>query len=182
MGKKKEKQEKECTEEKEETTKAEEAAEVSDDKENGALEKANEELAKSKESYLRLAAEYDNYRKRTTAEKQGIYADATASAIAGILPVADSLDMALKSLEGAPEDYKKGIELVMNQFNDALGKLNVEAFANVGDSFDPELHNAVSKIEDEGLEENTVSAVFQRGYKVGDKIIRHAMVQVANCD
>lgn len=151
-------------------------------KEAEELRQAQEELKNQKESYMRLAAEYDNYRKRTTAEKNNIYADATARAVSEILAVADSLEMAVKAAQDAPEEFKKGLELVNSQFTAALTKLQVEAFGEIGEPFDPQLHNAVSKVENEALGENTIAAVFQRGYKTGDKIIRHAMVQVANCD
>ncbi len=90
--------------------------------------------------------------------------------------------MAAKSVENAPEEYKKGFELMCSQFRTSLEKLGVETFGETGDEFDPKLHNAVMKVEDESLGENTVAQVFQKGYKKGDKIIRHAMVQVANCD
>lgn len=145
-------------------------------------DKLKKELESQKDIYLRLAAEYDNYRKRTTNEKAAIYSDATARAVTEILSVADSLEMAVKSAENAPEEFKKGIELVAAQMENALTKLNVEKFCEIGDEFNPELHNAVSRIDDENLGENVVSQVLQRGYKIGDKIIRHAMVQVANCD
>lgn len=145
-------------------------------------DKLKKELESQKDIYLRLAAEYDNYRKRTTNEKASIYSDATARAVTEILSVADSLEMAVKSAENAPEEFKKGIELVAAQMENALTKLNVEKFCEIGDEFNPELHNAVSRIDDENLGENVVSQVLQRGYKIGDKIIRHAMVQVANCD
>lgn len=151
-------------------------------KEDSAEEKLKKELESQKNNYLRLAAEYDNYRKRTTNEKAGIYSDATAKAISEILTVADSLEMAVKAAENAPEEFKKGIELVAAQMENALTKLNVERFGEAGEEFNPELHNAVSKIDDESLGENVIAQVFQTGYKTGDKIIRHAMVQVANCD
>lgn len=152
------------------------------EKDSGALKEAQEELQKQKDSYMRLAAEYDNYRKRTTAEKLNIYADATAKAVSEILVVADSLEAALKSSKGAPEEFRKGLELVNSQFTAALQKLGVEAFGEAGEAFDPQIHNAVSKVENEELGENAIAMVFQKGYKTGDKIIRHAMVQVANCD
>lgn len=152
------------------------------DKAEKALEDLKKELESQKNNYLRLAAEYDNYRKRTTNEKAGIYSDATAKAVSEILTVADSLEMAIKAAENAPEEFKKGIELVAAQMQNALAKLNVEKFGEVGEEFNPELHNAVSKVEDESLGENVIAQVFQSGYKTGDKIIRHAMVQVANCD
>lgn len=149
---------------------------------SGEQDALKQELEKQKEAYLRLAAEYDNYRKRTTNEKASIYSDATAKAVLEILTVADSLEMAQKSAENAPEEFKKGIELVAAQMESALSKLNVESFGKIGDEFDPQLHNAVSKIDSDELGENTVAQIFQLGYKTGDKIIRHAMVQVANCD
>ena len=151
-------------------------------KEETVENKLEKELKAKADAYLRLAAEYENYRRRTTADKANIYADATARAIKEILPIGDSLDMALKSIENAPDEYKKGVELICNQFKTSLEKLNVETFGEVGDEFNPELHNAVMKLEDESLGKNIVAQVFQKGYKTGDKIIRHAMVQVANCD
>lgn len=178
---KKEQSEQAVTEEPEQKKDAKKK-EAKKEKDSGALKEAQEELQKQKDSYMRLAAEYDNYRKRTTAEKLNIYADATAKAVSEILAVADSLEAAVKSSKGAPEEFRKGLELVNSQFTGALDKLGVEAFGEAGEPFDPQLHNAVSKVENEELGENTIAMVFQRGYKTGDKIIRHAMVQVANCD
>ena len=146
------------------------------------LDKVKEELAAKNDAYLRLAAEYDNFRKRTQAEKLAMYDDATAKAVTEILPIADSLDMAIQNSQDAPEQFLKGLEMVRNQLNTSLAKLNIEAFGETGEQFDPALHNAISKIESEDLGENQISQVFQRGYKIADKIIRHAMVQVANCD
>ena len=147
-----------------------------------AEEKLTEELKAEKEKYLRLCAEYDNYRKRTSAEKLQIYDDATARAIKEILPLADSVTQALAQLEGreVPEEYSKGISLIAQQLKSSMDKLKVEAFCEVGDSFDPQLHNAVSMTEDDSLPQNSVAAVYQKGYKIGDRIIRHAMVVVAN--
>ena len=163
--------------------KAEKEAECKESsKEESAQSKLEEELKAKNDAYLRLAAEYENYRRRTTEEKTNIYADATAKAIKEILPIGDSIEMALKSVDNAPEEYKKGLELICNQLKTSLEKLNVETFGEVGEEFNPELHNAVMKIEDDSLGENTIAQVFQTGYKTGDKIIRHAMVQVANCD
>lgn len=163
--------------------KAENEAECKESsKEESAQSKLEEELKAKSDAYLRLAAEYENYRRRTTEEKTNIYADATAKAIKEILPIGDSIEMALKSVDNAPEEYKKGLELICNQLKASLEKLNVETFGEVGEEFNPELHNAVMKIEDDSLGENTIAQVFQTGYKTGDKIIRHAMVQVANCD
>ena len=152
------------------------------DKKSDELKQLQEKLESQKESYMRLAAEYDNYRKRTANEKLSIYDDATAKAVEELLPVADSMQMALQSLADAPDEVKKGIELVNQQLEKSFEKLKITSFGEVGDDFDPQLHNAVSKVENEELGENQIASVFQKGYKIGDKVIRHAMVQVANCD
>ena len=171
-------------EETEKVTEAEETAEeaVEEAKEPTAEEKLQEELKAEKEKYIRLYAEYDNYRKRTSAEKLQIYDDATAHAVKELLPIADSLTQAMAQFEGKeiPEEFMKGVEMIAAQLKTSFEKLKVEPFCEVGDAFDPELHNAVSMVEDENLDENTISAVYQKGYKIGDKIIRHAMVVVAN--
>lgn len=167
----------------EETTETAEAEKVEVIDENAEKIKAlEEELAASKDMYLRLRAEYDNFRKRTANEKLSLYDDATAKAVAELLPVADSVTMALANLKDSSPEILKGIELISNQLTKSFEKLNVEAFGAVGDAFNPELHNAISKIDDENLGENTLAQIFQIGYKKGDKIIRHAMVQVANCN
>lgn len=169
-------------EKKEKEEKPEKKKKEKKDKKDEKIKELEEALEKEKESRLRLMAEYDNYRKRTSAEKLSIYDDATAKAIEEILPMADSITLALQNMKDAPEEFKKGIELVGAQLKASLDKLKVEAFCEIGDDFDPNIHNAVAKIESEDFEENKISAVFQKGYKIGDKIIRHAMVQVANCD
>lgn len=137
-----------------------------------------EELDKQKEIFMRTAAEYDNFRKRTEREKSNIYNDATASAVQTILPVLDSLERAVESLNGADDEHTKGMTMIMAQMQEALKKLNVEEYGARGDEFNPEIHNAVAQVEDPELEENQIAVVFQKGYKIGDKIIRHAMVQV----
>jgi molecular chaperone GrpE len=177
---KKDKIEKETVEEVE--TEATET--VEEVKEPTAEEKLTEELKASNEKYMRLYAEYDNYRKRTQNEKAQIYADATAKAVEQILPLADSLTMALSQFEGkdVPAEFSKGIELIANQLKASFDKLSVTPFGAIGDEFDPNIHNAISKIEDESLGENVIAQVYQTGYKLNDKIIRHAMVVVANCD
>ncbi|MBQ9679135.1 MAG: nucleotide exchange factor GrpE [Ruminococcus sp.] len=170
-------------EETEKVNEPEETAEaVEEKKEPTAEEKLQDELKAEKEKYIRLYAEYDNYRKRTSAEKLQIYDDATAHAVKELLPLADSLTNALAQFEGkdVPEEFSKGIELIAQQLKQSFEKLKVEAFCEVGDTFDPELHNAVSMTEDDSLPENSISAVYQKGYRIGDKIIRHAMVVVAN--
>ena len=165
-----------------EEAKPEEKPEAEQPAEPTAEEKLTEELKAEKDKYLRLCAEYDNYRKRTSAEKTQIYDDATARAIKEILPLADSVTQALAQFDGkdVPEEFSKGISLIANQLKSSLDKLKVEAFCEIGDTFDPALHNAVSMTEDESLPANSVAAVYQKGYRIGDKIIRHAMVVVAN--
>ena len=131
------------------------------------------------DSHLRLAAEYDNFRKRTVKEKEASYGNGKADAVAKMLPIYDNLERALNQ---PTEDaaYKKGVEMTMNELLKIFGTLGVEVFGNVGDAFDPNLHNAVMHIDSDELEENTLSQVFQKGFKIGDKIVRFAMVQVAN--
>ena len=132
-----------------------------------------------RDSHLRLAAEYDNFRKRTVKEKEASYGNGKADAVAKMLPVYDNLERALNQ---PTEDaaYKKGVEMTMNELVKIFTNLGVEIFGNPGDEFDPNLHNAVMHIDDETLEENTISQVFQKGFKIGDKVVRFAMVQVAN--
>ena len=131
------------------------------------------------DAYLRLAAEFDNFRKRTIKEKDSAYRNGKADAVAKLLPVYDNLERALNQ-ETADAAYKKGVEMTMNELVKIFTGLGVEIFGNVGDEFDPTLHNAVLQIDDEAFGENTISMVFQKGFKLGDKIVRFAMVQVAN--
>ena len=129
--------------------------------------------------YLRLAAEFDNFRKRTVKEKEASYGNGKADTLAKLLPVYDNLERALNQ---PTEDaaYKKGVELTMAEFEKIFTSLGVEVFGAPGDEFNPELHNAIMHTEDESLGENTISMVFQKGAKIGEKVIRFAMVQVAN--
>ena len=131
------------------------------------------------DSYLRLAADYDNFRKRTAKEKEASYGHGKADAVEKLLPVYDNLERALNQ-ETADTAYKKGVEMTMNELVKIFTSLGVEIFGNVGDSFDPNLHNAVMHTDDENLGENVISMVFQKGFKLGDKVVRFAMVQVAN--
>ena len=131
------------------------------------------------DSYLRLAADYDNFRKRTIKEKEQSYGHGKADAVEKLLPVYDNLERALNQ-PTQDEAYKKGVEMTMNQLVSIFTSLGVEIFGNVGDAFDPNIHNAVMHTEDEGVEENTITQVFQKGFKLGEKIVRFAMVQVAN--
>ena len=131
------------------------------------------------DAYLRLAAEYDNFRKRTAKEKESSYLNGKSDAVAKLLPVYDNLERALNQ-DTADAAYKKGVEMTMTELVKIFTGLGVEIFGEVGETFDPNLHNAVMHIESEELAENTISAVFQKGFKLGDKIVRFAMVQVAN--
>ena len=128
---------------------------------------------------LRVAAEFDNFRKRTIKEKEASYGNGKADAVAKLLPVYDNLERALNQ---PTEDaaYKKGVEMTMNQLVNIFTGLGVEIFGNVGDPFDPTIHNAVMHTEEADVEESTITQVFQKGFKLGDKIVRFAMVQVAN--
>ena len=131
------------------------------------------------DTHLRLAAEFDNFRKRTVKEKEAAYGHGKADAVEKLLPVYDNLERALNQ---PTEDaaYKKGVEMTMNELVKIFTNLGVEIFGNVGEEFDPTLHNAVMHTEDESFGENTISMVFQKGFKVGEKVVRFAMVQVAN--
>ena len=131
------------------------------------------------DAHLRLAAEYDNFRKRTIKEKEASYGNGKADTVVKLLPVYDNLERALNQ-ETADAAYKKGVEMTMTELVKIFTGLGVEIFGNAGDSFDPALHNAVMHIENEELPENSISAVFQKGFKIGDKVVRFAMVQVAN--
>ena len=137
------------------------------------------DLAAEKDKYLRLLAEYDNYRRRSTREREAIYADVRCDTLKKFLPVYDSLSRALAQTP-ADDPARKGLEGIMNQYNTALNQLGVTAIEAVGQPFDANRHNAVMHIDDENFGENVVSQVFQAGFMLGDKFIRHAIVQVAN--
>lgn len=142
--------------------------------------KALEEAAAAdKDKYLRLLAEYDNFRKRSVKEKLDASDNATAKAALEVISVIDNFERAVAA-ECSDENYKKGVEMIYNQFVQVIGKLGVEEIDALGKDFDPNLHNAVTQIEDESLGENVVAQVYQKGYKLGDKVIRCAMVVVAN--
>ena len=165
---------------------AKEAAEEPAEAEAGAtaplmdeLEALKDQAARQEEKYLRLAAEYDNFRKRTAKEKEAIWNDAKADAALAFLPVYDNLERALKQ-ETADEAYKKGVEMTLTELVKILDALGVKPFGEAGETFDPQRHNAVMHIEDESLGENVIAEVFQTGFAHGDKVIRFAMVKVAN--
>ena len=168
---KKEKEKKETPiEEVVEETPTEETVEV-----NPFEEKYNAEH----DAHLRLAAEFDNFRKRTAKEKESSYSNGRADAVEKLLPVYDNLARALKQ-ETTDAAFKKGVEMTMTELVKILNSLGVEIFGNEGDEFDPNIHNAVMHIDDESFGENVICQVFQQGFKMGDKVIRFAMVQVAN--
>ena len=171
---KKKKEEKTVTpEETLEQTPAEETAEAP------AVDAWEEKYNAEHDAHLRLAADYDNFRKRTVKEKEQSYGNGKADAIEKLLPVYDNLERAM-SQPTEDEAYKKGVEMTMTQLVGILSGMGVEIFGEKGDAFDPNLHNAVMHTEEEDTPENTITQVFQKGFKMGDKIIRFAMVQVAN--
>lgn len=137
------------------------------------------ELAAEKDKYLRLAAEYDNYRRRSQKEREALYSDVKAQTITELLPVYDNLARAL-ALGSSDEAFLKGIQMTMNQLESIFAKLGVAAIPAVGEEFDPEKHNAVRHIDDENVGENIIVEEFQKGFTLGDKVIRFAMVVVAN--
>lgn len=155
---------------------AEQPEETQDDK-TAELEKA---LEAEKEKLLRTAAEYANFRARSEREKAGIYANAVSDTINEIIPIADNIDRALDASKNAPEEFRKGLEMIAAQLKKSFEKLNITSFGEVGEPFDPEFHNAISSVDSDELESDTIATVYQKGYKVGDKIIRHAMVQTVN--
>ncbi len=169
----------------EEKAKEEKPAKKSDSKLKGELAKAEEknktlekELEECKDKYLRLAAEYDNFRKRSAKEKESIYSDAVADVVGEILPIFDNLERA--AIYEDAEKVAQGLALTSKSAEAMLTKLNIEKFGAAGDAFDPNLHNAVMHCDDETLGEGVIAEVFQCGYKKGDKVIRYAMVKVAN--
>lgn len=136
-------------------------------------------VADVNDKYLRLAAEYDNYRKRTAKEKESIYGDAKADTIKPLLAVYDNLERGIAQYDEA-DVHRQGLELILRQFSEALTKLGITEIEAKGQPFDPEKHNAVMHVEDEEAGENTVVEVFQKGFMLGDKVLRFAMVKVAN--
>ena len=143
------------------------------------IEKVKEELEEMKRKYLVMLAEYDNFRKRAQKEREGAYGDAYADAITTLLPVFDNIERA--NTFAGTDGIAEGLNMIINQFKGALTSLGIESFGEVGETFDPNFHNAIMQTEDESLDENVIAEVFQKGYKRGEKIIRFAMVKVANC-
>lgn len=181
MAKDKEKKQKDAQTEKPDEVKTETADKAEDKKEMTQEEKLQAQLNEKNDQLLRMAAEYDNFRKRTQREKESLYSDCKVSVIKEMLPVIDNFERCVVFNEGTSfEDYRKGVEMTYKQFGDMLKKLGIEAFGEVGEEFDPNLHNAVMHAQNEDLPENSISDVLMKGYKTGDKIIRTAMVAVAN--
>jgi molecular chaperone GrpE len=178
-------QEEEITEEEtaEQTETAEEAAEEeaeeTDSPEKKRIEELENQLSDEKDKYLRVVAEYDNFRRRSVNDRLNAVADAQSKVITEILSVIDNFERAMDA-ECSDENYKKGIEMIFSQYNAILTKLGVTEIEALGCAFDPNIHHAVNQVEDENFAENTVCNVFQKGYRLGDKVIRCAMVTVAN--
>lgn len=143
-------------------------------------ERLQTEVQNGQEQFLRIRAEYDNFRKRSQAEKTLLYNNAISDAVNAILPIADNIERAAAQKNASPEDIQKGLDMISAQFASSMEALGVQAIGEVGEAFDPNLHNAVSHIEDESLGENVIVQVLQKGYVMGDRVVRHAMVQVAN--
>lgn len=170
---------------KEEKTKKPQAAEEEPTKEvpNEAAEKLQElenNLKDANDKFLRTLAEYDNYRKRSVREKEQAYQDSKAAVLTQLLPVLDNFERAAGNKASSLEDYQKGVDMIFHQFTEIFKKLGVESFGETNEPFDPNIHSAVMHIEDEAQPENTVAEVFSKGYKLGDKILRPAVVKVVN--
>ncbi len=154
--------------------------EVVENTEPTAEEKLTAELNETKDKLLRVMAEYDNFRKRSQKEKEQAYGDTKASTISEFLPVYDNFIRAMSAEATDLDSFKKGIEMIFNQYGETFKKLGVESFGEKGEEFDPNIHNAVMHGEDESLPENSISDVFSTGYKMGDRVIRPAIVKVVN--
>lgn len=167
-------------EEKTSSEKKKDESKKNEKKHESKTEKLEKELAAAKEAHIRTLAEYDNYRKRTAREKEAAYGDSKADCLKELLGVLDNFERAISAGDSDIESYKKGVEMIYSSFCETLKKLGVEAFGEKGESFDPNIHNGVMHTEDESLGENVIAQVFSKGYRLGDRILRPAMVQVAN--
>ncbi len=150
------------------------------DEKDAKIKELEEDLASTKDAFVRSLAEYDNFRKRSAKEKENTYTSAKVDCLSKLIPVIDNFERATTSESSDFDAYKKGMEMIYSHFTDILATLGVESFGEVGEEFDPNFHNGVMHVEDEELGENVVSQVFSKGYKIGDKVLREAMVQVAN--
>lgn len=155
-------------------------AEESSEKELSEQEKIENELEDKNNQLLRLAAEYDNFRKRSQKERECAYNDAKSMVLSELLPILDNIDRAKEISDITSEDYKKGIDMTFKQIDEIFEKMEVESFGEPKEQFDPNIHNAVMHIDDENYGENEITDVFVKGYKMGDKVLRPAMVKVAN--
>ncbi len=174
MAKEKKKPEEEAVE----NTAEETVEEVLDEKDE-LIEQLNAKLLEANDKLLRTVAEYDNFRKRSQKEKEAIYSDSKTDIIAKLLPVIDNFERASQAASDL-ETYKKGIEMTVNQLLEVFGSFGVTAFGEKGEQFDPNIHNGIMHIDNEELGENEISEVYMKGYKMGDRVIRHATVIVAN--
>ena len=163
----------------EETASEEETEKETENAPDAELDQAKKDLAAEKDKYLRLLAEYDNYRKRSARERDNIYADVKADTLIKLLPVYDNLERALRN-PTADEAYRKGVEMTLNQFLETLKNLGVTPIDAMGQTFDPAVHNAVMHVEDPEKGEQEIVQEFQKGFKMGERVIRFSMVQVAN--
>ena len=169
----------EVKEEVQEEVTAQESEKVESSEEKQKIEELEVQIQELKDSKLRIAAEYDNFRKRSAREKESLYGEASMATTAKFLPVLDNLERAVKQ-ETTDEAYKKGVEMTLTQMYAILEKLDVKEIPALGEQFDPALHNAVLHIEDESIDENTIVEVFEKGFMMGERVIRHATVKVAN--
>ncbi len=144
------------------------------------FEALKKEYDTQKDQFLRMAAEYDNFRKRTEKEKLSTYDNATAAAVEAFLPVVDNFALALDAGQNMPDEFRKGLELIQKKLDSALEKLRVKSFGERGEKFDPDYHNAISRVDDPEIPEDHIASVYQKGFMIGEHIIRHAMVQISN--
>ena len=168
-----------ATEAKSNSTSGVKNEEINSNNDSTPSEDLQNELSAERDKYLRLAAEYDNFRKRSAKEREMIYTDARTDAISRLLPVYDNLERALK-MECSDEAYYKGVEMIMTQLTEVLDDMGVKVIPAVGEPFDPNRHNAVMSIEDPQLGENIIAEEFQKGFIIGDRVIRFSTVVVAN--
>ncbi len=176
----KDKKEKTAPEEQEEILEEDKTPEEAQEGEKSREEELEAQIKDKDDKYLRLCAEYDNFRKRSQKEKADIYSTSKAEVLEQILPILDNFERAAQNADADFDSYKKGIELIFGQFLKVLEKFGVESFGEEGETFDPNLHTAVMAVTDDSLGENTIAQVFSKGYRLGDKIIREAAVKVAN--
>lgn len=178
---KKKKDNQQVEEEETVTEAAEQAEDVAEEVQSPAEEtKEPDEVTEMKDKFLRLAADFENFKRRTKTEKEALYNTAAADTVAELLPIIDNLERALDAAKDDDSPLKKGVEMIMSQTSQIFEKMHITAMGEVGEQFDPNVHNAVMHTEDDSVDANTITMVLQRGYKIGDRVIRPALVQVAN--